>query len=240
MKLNKRKVFVCAIVISLVAILSFGTLAWFSDADTVTNKFLTADSNDDADTVFNVDLYETVPDGEDPDSEPDIVDKGDNDGTGVDTVYTYTEVLPGDELVKQPVVENTGKYAQYVRVKVTVSDANYWVALSQRDGFALEQLFNVPADFDATWDREIDETEVDGDNITFVYYCKKVLNPTDKVVLFNSVKVPETLTKEDMVDATGLGNDGFTLKLLAEAVQVANTGANAQEAFEKVFPNTAP
>ena len=240
MKLNKRKVFVCAIVISLVAILSFGTLAWFSDADTVTNKFLTADSNDDADTVFNVDIYETVPDGDDADLDPDIIDKGDNDGTGVDTEYTYTEVLPGDVPVKQPVVENTGKYAQYVRVKVTISDAGYWAALAQRDGFTLEQLFNVPADFDATWDREIDETEYNGDTMTFVYYCKKVLNPTDKVVLFNSVNIPETLTKEDMVDATGLGNDGFTLSLLAEAAQAENTGDSAQEAFAKVFPTTAP
>ena len=235
MRLNKSKVFVCAIVISLVAILSFGTLAWFTDSDTVTNKFMTADSNDDADTVFNVDIYETVPDGDDADTDPDVVDKGDNVDNGVDNVYTYTEVLPGDVLVKQPVVENTGKYAQYVRVKVTVSDAAYWTALAQRDGFALEQLFNVPADFNANWDREIAQTEYDGDTMTLVYYYKQVLNPGEKVVLFNSVNIPTTLTKEDMVDATGLGNDGFSLKLLAEAVQAKNTGNSAQEAFATVF-----
>ncbi len=243
MKLTKQKVFVCAIVISLVAILSFGTLAWFSDSDSVTNKFMTATSDDtDADTVFNVDIYETVPDGDDDDTDPDIVDKGDNVDEGTDPEYTYEGVLPGDKLVKAPVVENTGKYAQYVRVKITVSDASYWVALAERDGFALEDLFVIddPDEFAANWDREIAETEVDGnaDTMTYVYYCKKVLNPNDKVALFDAVQVPTTLTKEDLVDE--IGTDGFSLKLVAEAVQADNTGDTAQEAFATVFPTAQP
>ncbi len=241
MKLTKQKVFVCAIIISLVAILSFGTLAWFSDADTVTNKFMTATSTDtDADSVFNVDIYETTED-DNGNMVPDV-DKGDNTDTGIDTVYTYNGVLPGDKLIKAPVVENTGKYAQYVRVKITVSDASYWVALAQRDGFALEDLFVIsdPVTFAANWDREIDQTEVDGaaDTMTFVYYYKQVLNPGGKVGLFDAVQIPKTLTKEDLVDEIGL--DGFTLELVAEAVQADNTGDTAQEAFETVFPTVAP
>ena len=47
MKLNKKKVVVSALAVSLVAILSFGTIAWFSAEDTIENKFHFADSDDD-------------------------------------------------------------------------------------------------------------------------------------------------------------------------------------------------
>lgn len=242
MKLNKRKVFVCAIVISLVAILSFGTLAWFSDADTVTNKFMTATSDDqDADDVFNVDIYETVPDGNDADTNPDIFDKGDNADNGVDNEYTYYDVLPGDELIKAPFVENTGLYDQYVRVKVTVSDAAAWKSLFTTYGFALDDIFVVDNDFDSRWDREIDQTIEDttADTMTLVYYYKDVLAADDApVAFFSAVTIPEVLTKEDVVDL--LGADGFSFKIVAEAVQAEHTGTTAQEAFETVFPTTAP
>ena len=47
MKLTKKKVVSIALVVCLIAILSAGTLAWFSDDDAVTNKFFIADSEDD-------------------------------------------------------------------------------------------------------------------------------------------------------------------------------------------------
>ena len=54
---NKKKVFVVAVAVCLIAILSLSSLAWFSDADEVTNKFMVATSDDptDPDDIFFVD-----------------------------------------------------------------------------------------------------------------------------------------------------------------------------------------
>lgn len=225
MKLNKRKVFVVALAICLVAVLSFGTLAWFTDSDSVTNNFMTATSDDDtADDVFNVDIYETV---KNDDGSSEIV-------VGKDTVggdYTYDGVLPGDKLVKAPVVANTGEYAQFVRVKVTVSDAAAWTAIFADYGYELENLFVVDDQFDNRWDREIAETTTDNDAITFVYYYKDVLEAGASVNFFDAVTLPGELTKEDLINE--IGADGFSITLVAEAIQSANTGATAQEAFTK-------
>ena len=58
MKNTKKKVFVVALAICLVAIISMGSLAWFTASDSVDNTFKIADSNDDANDVFSIDLYE--------------------------------------------------------------------------------------------------------------------------------------------------------------------------------------
>ena len=104
----KKKLFVAALAICLVAILSMGTLAWFTAQDDVTNKFYIASSDDtDPDDIFSIDVKENTPAGDD-----------DQDG------YEYKDVLPNDVLKKEVIVENTGYYDQYVRVTVTVSVAD--------------------------------------------------------------------------------------------------------------------
>ena len=60
MKLTKKKVFVSALAVCLVVILSFGTLAWFTDTDSVKNDFYMATSNQDPDAIFSVDVWEYV------------------------------------------------------------------------------------------------------------------------------------------------------------------------------------
>ena len=59
MKMTKKKVFLAALAVCLVAIISMSTLAWFSDSDQVNNEFLIADSDDNtADDIFNIDVWE--------------------------------------------------------------------------------------------------------------------------------------------------------------------------------------
>ena len=66
MKFNKKKVLVASLAISLIAILSLGTLAWFSDSDEVTNKFHVAGGEDSKpDEIFSVDVMEAVDADED-------------------------------------------------------------------------------------------------------------------------------------------------------------------------------
>ncbi len=57
--MNKKKIFALAVAVIMIAILSFGTLAWFSDGDSVTNRFQVA-GGDDADKIFSVDVMEAV------------------------------------------------------------------------------------------------------------------------------------------------------------------------------------
>ena len=57
MKLSKKKVVALALAVCLIAVLSMGSLAWFTDDDSVTNDFFIAGSEDqDPDKVFSVDV----------------------------------------------------------------------------------------------------------------------------------------------------------------------------------------
>ena len=66
MKFNKKKVFVSALAISLIAILSFSTLAWFKDSDYIDNDFMITDSEQvtTPDDVFSINIYETAVDAD--------------------------------------------------------------------------------------------------------------------------------------------------------------------------------
>ena len=202
MKLNKKKVFVSALAACLIATISMGTLAWFSDSDSVTNNFYVADSEDDTpEEIFSIDVWENTPDG----------DK-DQDG------YEYDNILPGDTLKKEVRVENTGHYEQYVRVIVTISDAQAWVN-------ALGTEFNVTDvfdGFDATkwthiWNNMNDATTVP-ENIVYVLYYKDIVNSGDVINVFNNVKIPTSLTQAQAVAFGG----SFSIDVKAQAVQTEN------------------
>lgn len=233
MKLTKKKVLVAALAVSLVAILSFGTIAWFTDTDSVTNNFMTADSDDTESDIFNVDVYE----------------KYDSDDDNIDEEYqlgiNYNNVTPNATYQKEAYVKNTGKYNQYVRVKVSVTDVKTWAKafdesvdaenLTVADILALSvnlaDIFGVGADFDSKWDLEKDEIAYDATaengTLTYVYYYKDVLAAGTEVQFLETVTVPSVLTQVHVVEMDG----NFDIKIAAEAIQSDNTGSSAQEAF---------
>ena len=65
MKLTKKKVFVAALALSLIAIISVGTLAWFQATDEVTNYFQVSTDDETQKPDFKLDLFEhnVLPDG---------------------------------------------------------------------------------------------------------------------------------------------------------------------------------
>ena len=215
MKLNKKKVVVVSLAISLIAILSLGSLAWFNAKDEVTNKFMVTNSEDDAEKIFSVDVWEYV-DGD--------TENKDQDGN------EYNDIVPGGRYHKEPYVENTGLYDQWIRVKVTVSDADEWLAILGTD-YDLTTIFEG---FDeSAWTR-YDEPmlveEVGGSTLTYVYYLNYKLAPTETAALFNTVVIPSQLTQQDMATLGGT----FELDIVAEALQADNTGNSAYEAFDFV------
>lgn len=223
---TKKKVFIIALAVCLIAILSFSTLAWFTDSEDMTNKFLTATENDDADDVFSVDLKEYV--DADGDGTPDTtpVDEGG---------YTYQEVLPGSQLIKNPVVTNTGKYYdEYIQVTVRLSDAAAWLAALGAD-YAIEDCFvglNMVSDVNPNGDWQLVSKAQDTatDELVYVFYFvggDMKLSPSESINLFTGVNIPTELEREDVVAMDG----GFELNVDVQAIQADNTGATPAEAF---------
>lgn len=215
MQLNKKKVFVTSLAVCLIAILSFGTLAWFNAKGSVTNKFMVANSEDnpDADDLFSVDVWEYV-DGDTTNKDPDGNE--------------YNNIVPGGRYHKEPYVENTGLYDQWIRVKVTISDASEWLSILG-DNYDLTTIFEG---FDASAWTRYDAPILDSkaDTLTYVYYLNYKLAPEKTAVLFNTVVLPSQLTQQDMATLGG----AFELTIAADALQADNTGDSAYEAFDFV------
>ena len=215
----KKRTFILAVVICMIAIVGFGSLAYFQSSKSLTNYFAVAGINDptdptetiDPNDLFSIKLYET-----------DITKE---DGARTETGNVYKDIMPGDTLTKDPTVTNTGKYDAWVRVKVTVTDAADWTAVCTKHGITdLATIFNG---FDATkWDREIAEDGIGTDTITYTYYYKTTVAPNGTAKLFDSITIPAVLDVEDMAALST-----FQLQIVGEAIQAANTGSTAQAAF---------
>lgn len=251
---TKRKVFAAAAIVSVLAILSTGSLAWFSDSDAVENDFYIADSTDTADDIFSVDLFEWV------DADKDgVIDEGEKDQDGLQfgkdgEGNANQEVIPGATLDKKAFVENTGKYDQYVRVKVTATKVSTWIKAlgyetlqaAQTAGVDLSTIFIMPENFDANWHRLDSDTVVDAtaDKITYVYYYNGILEPEKSAQFMKAFKVPTGLTREQAAEMGG----AFDIDLVAEAIQSEAILAskdtvewkNAAASFAAVAPTEAP
>ena len=213
MKMTKKKVFVTALVICLVAILSMGSLAWFNASDTITNKFKIADSDGNGTPDFSVDVWE---------NDPENTDSTEKDQDGV----TYDDIAPGDKLAKNPTVENTGDYDQWIRVYVTFDD---WAVIEAAcENQSISSDVRTWLDVNTTvWTPDSNATVVKNKTVTYVYYYKYKLAKDQTAVLFNHVTIPGEFEQNDMKFTSG----DFTITVKAEALQADNTGNNAQSAF---------
>lgn len=214
MNMNKKKVLVTALAVSLIAILSLGTLAWFNATDEITNTFKVADS-DDPDTTpdFSVDVFET--------------DEEDNKIEGNE----YLDILPGDVLHKDPTVKNTGEYDMYTRVIVTLSDANVWLTAANKYKIAsnlsnadaqwilLESMTDIDTNNWKRYDKPV--YDKDADTLVYVYYYDDVVAPdAETTPVFETVTIPTQLQQKDMDFGEGVD---FTIHVKAEAIQADNT-----------------
>ena len=208
--MNKRRVLTTAIAVCLIAILSCGTLAYFTSTKSITNKFYTASYDPEnpptADELFSIKIYETAKDGAE-----------DTDG------LEYKDILPGQELSKDPTIVNTGKYSAYVRLSVTVTDATAWKTVCQKYSLNLEDIFGG---INTKWERKEISEDTAADTLTYVYYLNEELAAGAESTLFETVKIPTQLTVEEMTELSY-----FEIQITGDAIQSANTGANAYEAF---------
>lgn len=208
--MSKKKVLVISLVAIMIAILSFSTLAWFTDSDNATNDFtVNGSGQNDPDEIFSVEVKENV-EGED---EP--VDE-----------MTFENVLPGAEYKKEAYVENTGSNDQYIRVTLTVSD---WDLVKDI------VIINMDNDFAANWVIDSADVSVDAEgnliatsdasvdangNLVVVMYLDKILAADETVELMDMVSISTAATQEDFA-AEGFA-DGFIIDVQADAVQTEN------------------
>lgn len=214
MKLTKKKVFVVALAVCLVAILSMGTLAWFNDTDEITNQFLIADSDGDGTPDFQVDVWET--------------DNKTGEKTQDGNVYEH--IAPGDELMKDPHVFNLGDYDQWIRVYVTFDEWSVIEAACKNQGISTD-LRNWLTIDNTTWIADGQIIDQANDTISYVYYLNRKLLPDSGEILFKTVTIPGEFEQADMQFAKG----DFTINVKAEALQADNTGDNAKDAFAKYW-----
>lgn len=226
MKMTKKKVLVSALAVCLLAILSFGTLAWFNATDEVTNEFYFADSDDDGQTDFSVDVTES----------------GDPEDDGL----VFEEILPGDVLEKDPTIKNTSssdRYSQYIRVTLKLKDPEgAWKNAfdGKRIGNGkyltlLKEMFQT-VDQMNLWDLAGGEGigygyDEEAKEFYWVFYYKNVLGKDEEVKLFEQVTIPTGLTVED---ASAM-KSAFEVTVKAEAVQAENLGLEAWQGAKAAF-----
>ena len=225
MKNTKNKVLVIALAVCLIAVISVGSLAWFTASDSATNTFYVANSDDDtADDVFSVEVYEYTENS----TNNEVFDN-----------ETYSDITPGAKLRKEAHVANTGYYDQYIRVTVTISDADVWQSVLGND-FNDATLLSCFDGFDMTmWDSVT--TKYENDKVIIVMYYNGILDGNDDdnnvgsdITVFEAVNIPESLTRDHVIGFDDDGTEGFTIDVFAEAVQTENVGNNALEAFTTV------
>ena len=228
MKLSKKKVFALALAVCLIATLSFGSLAWFTDNDSVKNDFMIAGSDDEKpDDIFSVDVWEDKDgDGQRDDDDPSA------DGEGLD----YEDILPGDILTKVAHVKNTGSYDQYIRVKITVSDAKVWQDIYKANMVPVTEFVDV--ELSEVYNGMVG-SYLEGDNFVYYLYYKNPLTLDDPattdvdesdMIVFNKVTIPTHMTQQQAAPFAG----GFQVSVHADAVQTKNVGENVYEAFKTV------
>ena len=213
MQNKKSKVLVVALIVSLAAIISIGSLAWFTAKDDVTNTIKLADD-------FKIEVYEH--DWSKPNT--------DETTTGL----TYTSIMPGQKIQKDPTVRNTGTHPEWVRVNVTLSDYDIWNTVVKPDKETGKvDLSAIFTGFDSgKWTR-YDAPKVDNTakTVTYTFYLNSKLEASATQTLFTGVTIPESLTLEQ---AKSIGENGFTIKVEAEAIQAEYLDegiTTAQQAF---------
>ena len=216
MKNTKLKVLVVTLAVCLLAMGSLGTLAWFTAEDEVTNQFLIADSDDDADGIFSIDVWE------------DATSEDTSDEEKIQNGIEFKDIQPGDNRYKEVNIENTGYYDQYVRATVTITGADVWFEVFEEVFFDLE---NFATDLNSDFVVDRTEANFDANVIIYTLYYNNILKSGEVVNLFTNINICNKLDQEQ---AAMLAENRFNINVKAEAVQTANVGDNAIEAFKTV------
>ena len=207
-----KALLVVACALLLVAASVFGTMAYLTSTDTVTNTFTVGK------VKITLDEAKVNPDGT-------LVE-------GADRVKANSyKLLPGHTYNKDPMVTVlSGSESSYVKMTVTFSKASALDAIFAPTGAELTSIFNG---YDAAnWIYKGNTKDATADTRTYEFWYKETVGaPTADVALdalFDSITVPGTITKEQLATIQGM-----TITVNAYAIQA--DGFNTPEAAWKEF-----
>ena len=208
--MKKKSILMAAIAVMLVAVLVVGgTLAYFTDTKSAANTFTVGD--------VKIKLDES--------------NVNDPNGDRV-TSNEYTDVFPGIQYKKDPVVTNTGKNDAYVRAVVTIENGMNWLGLYNEnvwtapqaeafmklicnklgDGWLLE-------DYDYVTNAERGST----DFVAVLKYDGVLAAGKATTAMFENIMLPTNATANDI--ATRVAQNGvFHIDVVAQAIQADGFG----------------
>ena len=202
-----KALLVVACALLLVAASVFGTMAYLTSTDTVTNTFTVGK------VKITLDEAKVNPDGT-------LVE-------GADRVKANSyKLLPGHTYNKDPMVTVlNGSEASYIKMTVTFSKASALDAIFAPTGAELTSIFNG---YDAAnWIYKGNTKDATADTRTYEFWYKEAVGaPTADVALdalFDSITVPGEITAEQLATI-----EGMTITVNAYAIQADGfTDANA-------------
>ena len=208
MKTRSKALLLTLCAVLLVAATIFGTMAYLTSTDTVTNTFTVGKVN------IKLDEAKANPDGT-------LVE-------GAERVKANEyKLLPGHTYNKDPMVTVlSGSESSYVKMTVTFSKANELDAIFAPDGANLTSIFNG---YDAAnWIAKGNTKGADNTRTYELWYKEAVAAPTADVALdalFDSITVPGEITNEQLATI-----EGMTITVNAYAIQ-ADGFADAEAAW---------
>ena len=198
MKTRSKALLLTLCAVLLVAATIFGTMAYLTSTDTVTNTFTVG--------KVNIKLDEA---------------KANPDGTLVANANRVKEnqykLLPGHTYNKDPMVTVLGgSESSYVKMTVTFSKANELDAIFAPDGADMLKIFNG---YDATkWTYKGNTKDETANTRTYEFWYKEAVGAPDGDValdaLFDSITVPGTITGAQLATI-----EGMTITVNAYAIQ---------------------
>lgn len=240
--MNKKKLLVVAMVLSMVAVLAIGgTLAYFTDNAELTNTFTTGD--------ISMTLDEAVVE---QDANGDYVAVGedrDSDGQAYD-------LHPGITVKKDPTIHlDTEGLEAYVAAKIIVSGADLDSLISNYPPYLTTyELITggaaVPATYVGDWqgltevhsnDQAMfyqDVTNAENNEWVIYMFFKAPYEGEQDIVLFDTLTVPAEYTNAQMQKLEGMNIkvEGFAAQIDTFSDAGMNDGVGCLEAMKAAFP----
>ena len=212
----KKKLMAIALAVCVVAVLAAGaSLAYFTDKTDAANKTFTMGN-----VKITLDETDLTKDGDSRTAEGN----------------TYTNLYPGMDMVKDPIVHNTGRNDAWVRVIVRVANGKNFMSKFWDEQYGDSPLAGLTHGLGNGW--SIDASAPDGNDMVYTIVYNTVLKPGESTpAVFNKLYIPATFGNGEMAAITYKNaNDetvnGFTMSIHAEAIQSEGLNATScQDAF---------
>lgn len=214
----KKKLMAIALAVCVAAVLAAGaSLAYFTDQTKAANNTF---------TMGNVKIA------------LDETDLTKDDHSRTPAGNTYTNLYPGMDMVKDPIVHNVGQNDAWVRVIVRVANGAAFMDKFAIAPYASSPLEGLTHGLGEGWQITASTKDTATNDMVYTIVYNTVLKPGESTpAVFNKLYIPATFGNGEMAaitykNANNEAVNGFTMSIHAEAIQSEGLNAtNCQDAF---------